>query len=371
MKIIYDHQIFVKQRYGGISRYFYELAHQLSINNTAHAEIFAPLHINAYLQSEHMLRNACLPKFHGSTFTLDLIGKIAGLASIKHRSDIDIFHETYYTTSTYAPARAKRVLTVFDMIHERFPESFHDAEKAIRMKRSAVRNADHIICISENTRLDLIEILNIPKQITSVIHLGHSLTHAIINSHKYRLPHDTPYLLYVGNRSGYKNSNNLISAYSQSKELRKTYALVFFGGGNFSHEELKFIRYHGLPETSIMHVEGDDKMLSSMYAGATAFIYPSLYEGFGIPPLEAMAHGCPVLCSNTSSVPEVVGEAAKLFNPYDPSDISNTIEKALTSKRTLNSLIERGYERITQFSWEKCANETLATYRQLANGDIS
>lgn len=366
MKIIYDHQIFIRQKYGGISRYFFELASRISSMQGDHADIFAPLHINAYLDGTHSVnRGARLSKFRGSTVGLDLFNGVMGSISTKHRKDIDIVHRTYYASTRYAPARSKRVLTVFDMIHERFPESFQDYGKTSAMKRKAVHEADHIICISENTRRDLIELLNVPERMTSVVYLGHSLIGNVDADSKYELPGNKPYLLYVGNRGGYKNFSNLIAAYGQSTALRKSFAMVFFGGGGFTEDERKTMRTHGMAMEDAIHVEGNDKVLASLYSGAIAFIYPSLYEGFGIPPLEAMAHGCPVLCSGTSSLPEVVGEAAELFDPHDPSDMCGAIDRVVSSEQRSSTLVALGYERIKQFSWGKCAIETLGQYQRL------
>lgn len=368
MKIVYDHQIFARQKYGGISRYFNELARRLPLEAHNSARVFAPLHINAYAQTSHVTHGVRLPKFPGSTIAINALNNIMGGAAIKYRTDVDIFHSTYYAKASYAPAHSRRVLTVFDMIHERFPDSFRDGGRTTAMKRYAVENADHIICISENTRRDLIDFFGVPAHMTSVVYLGHSLSHSATSNRHYRLPQETPYLLYVGNRSGYKNFANLIAAYARSNVLSKTYSLVCFGGGDFTQEERELFHTNGLPSERVVLVEGGDDTLSHLYHGATAFIYPSMYEGFGIPPLEAMAHGCPVLCSNTSSLPEVVGTAAALFDPYDPSDICSTIERVVTSKVESTSLIARGHERVSQFSWEKCANETLDIYKWLGGG---
>jgi glycosyltransferase involved in cell wall biosynthesis len=366
MKIIYDHQIFIRQKFGGISRYFFELASRISSKQGHNADIFAPLHINAYLDgAQSISRGVRLPKFRGSTVGLHLFNSVTGSVWIKHRKDIDIVHRTYYASTRYVPAPSKRVLTVFDMIHERLPESFQDNGKTAALKRQAVQDADHIICISENTRRDLIELLNVPERMTSVVYLGHSLVDNFPADTTYQLPRHKPYLLYVGNRDGYKNFSNLVIAYGQSTELRKSFALVFFGGGRLTDAEQKTIQSHGISMEDVIHVEGNDKVLATLYSGAAAFVYPSLYEGFGIPPLEAMAYGCPVLCSNTSSLPEVVGEAAELFDPRDPADIYEAIDRVVSSKERSSTLIARGHERIKQFSWEKCAIETLDQYQRL------
>jgi glycosyltransferase involved in cell wall biosynthesis len=113
------------------------------------------------------------------------------------------------------------------------------------------------------------------------------------------------------------------------------------------------------------HAAGNDAVLAGLYSSAIALIYPSLYEGFGIPPLEAMAHGCPVICTNTSSLPEVVGEAAELFDPRDPNCLHTSIERVISSQEVRSDLIARGYQRIKGFSWERCARATLAQYKQI------
>ena len=125
------------------------------------------------------------------------------------------------------------------------------------------------------------------------------------------------------------------------------------------------LRALGLPSAQIMYYEGSDSLLSTFYTKAAAFIYPSLYEGFGIPPLEAMAHGCPVVCSNSSSLPEVVGQSAELFDPTDPDALGRAIESVVESSVRREQLVNAGYERIKCFSWDKCAQETLTTYKML------
>ena len=117
--------------------------------------------------------------------------------------------------------------------------------------------------------------------------------------------------------------------------------------------------------TNVKAVNGDDAKLANYYRNASLFVYPSLYEGFGIPPLEAMGYGCPVVCSNTSSIPEVVGDAAILFDPYSLDSISNAIETVLTNNHLRSSLISRGFEQIQKFSWKKCADETLDVYKKV------
>jgi glycosyltransferase involved in cell wall biosynthesis len=121
----------------------------------------------------------------------------------------------------------------------------------------------------------------------------------------------------------------------------------------------------GFADGQVRQVNGGDSILANYYRGAEAFVYPSLYEGFGIPPLEAMACMCPVVASNSSSMPEVIGDAGEFFNPYDQDDMTNAIERVVYSDERKESLKKSGIRRLSYFSWDKCALETLAIYSQM------
>ena len=181
------------------------------------------------------------------------------------------------------------------MIHEKYSEYLQPDDNMSYIKLQAINRADHVICISENTRKDLIELTNIPQAKTSVVHLGFSLW-----IYQRRGPKiiNRPYLLFVGHRGGYKNFRRFLQAYATSKRLVQDFDVVCFGGFEFSSDELTFISSLGLTSNKVRRISGDDQVLANLYLNAAAFIYPSLYEGFGIPLLEAMSYQCPVVCSN-------------------------------------------------------------------------
>lgn len=366
MKILYDHQIFSRQKYGGISRYFHEISKRIPSLESDNTEIFAPFHVNQYGDASDAFRPSGIKtrKFPGTAVALGLANTIAGNILVRWRKDVAIFHETYYASTSYAPASARRVITVYDMIHELFPESFSRTDMTRQIKRRAVRRADHVICISESTRRDLVRLMGVPEEKTSVVYLGHSLTGA-----RASIPvmpaHKRPFLLYVGNRGGYKNFHGLLTAYADSAVLRHEFDLICFGGGKLTPGELTAMEALGLKSSQVICTGGSDAVLTGLYASAAAFVYPSLYEGFGIPPLEAMAHGCPVACSNVSSLPEVVGDAARLFNPSDQDSLRLAIEQVVCSSETSERLAMLGKERIKHFSWDKCAQETLNEYKRI------
>lgn len=367
MKIAYDHQIFGWQQYGGISRYFYELARNIAASNAAEVTVVSPVFVNSYLQeASDGLRviGRRVPAIRRTGRIFRAANQLLAPTLLRNLSP-DIVHETYYSKNRCAPAKSRVVLTVFDMIHERYPTSFPAWDATSQEKILAVRRADHIICISEQTRQDLVEIMNVNPETTSVVHLGFTLMQRDIGKTSCKAAVDRPYILYVGSRSGYKNFDGFIRAFSSNNRLRNSFQVIAFGGGGFNASELKLFFELGLMSGSVRQVAGDDAQLADLYRGAELFVYPSLYEGFGIPPLEAMSFDCPVACSNTSSIPEVVGDAAHFFDPSDVASIENALVEITESKLLRNSLITRGRDRIEGFSWEKCADETVDIYRKV------
>jgi glycosyltransferase involved in cell wall biosynthesis len=294
----------------------------------------------------------------------------AALSSLYFRSTFkrlspSIVHETYYSTVKLASANTKTILTVYDMIHEKFASLFRHGDRTAFVKASAIKRADQVICISESTRNDLLETLDIHPGKVSVVHLASSFT----------LDHNVapkictkkkPYIIYVGDRGGeYKNFQSLLDAYACSKRLMIDFKILCFGGGSFSSKEKKLIQQIGLSPDNIEQISGDDSVLAFCYRNAAAFVYPSLYEGFGIPLLEAMNCLCPVVCSNTSSFPEVAGDAAEYFDPYNVDSIVHALETVLYSTGRSQELIELGKKRSCRFSWDICAEKTADIYRAL------
>lgn len=370
MRIAYDYQTFVIQSYGGISRYFACLAQGL-IDLQQQVQIFAPLHRNHYVGTLPLgtVNGRELTKFPPKTTRL-----ITAYNQMLSRKRIaiwqpEIVHETYYSRFGSAPKNCPTVITVYDMIHELFREEFSARDNATEIKKIAIARADHVICISENTRQDLMRLFGTPASKLSVVHLGfdefgnHGTT-------SVTSPKASPFLLYVGSRGGYKNFASFLKSVAASNKLLKDFEIVAFGGGRFSVAELELIQYLGFASNQVKQVSGDDILLGEYYRTARAFVYPSLYEGFGIPPLEAMAHQCPVISSNTSSMPEVIGEAAEFFNPSDVEEMSRAIEAVVYSESRVDDLRKKGLAQLPNFSWKKCTQETLAIYQSLSGKDL-
>ena len=363
MKVAFDHQIFSMQRYGGVSRYFFELVSRLPAHEVS-VSVVAPLYINNYVTADparKSVRGKYIPyDFAGLPQWVGLANQLAAPFAWLG-SDADIVHETYFSVKPVGKAK-RRVVTVYDMIHELFAEEFPDAKLVTAAKRAAVDRADHVICISENTQRDLVRLFGIDPARTSAVHLGHSLN-AATNDVTVQHDENEPSLLYVGGRGGYKNFRTLLQAYASSPTLRES-KLIAFGGGPFLPAEQDEIERLGVADR-VSFESGSDQALAARYRSAAAFVYPSLYEGFGLPPLEAMSHGCPVVCSDAGPIPEVVGDAGIYFDPNSVEDLRTALERVVTTAALRADLRKRGSDRLAVFSWEKCAAETAQIYREL------
>lgn len=362
MKIALDGKIFI-QRHGGISRYFCEISKIISQQENCNLEICAPIYTNEYLSriqgvSVFGMRVPRAP--FGYRLTMEFNRIVTGLR-LSH-SPPDILHETYYGKHVDITGRGRRVLTVYDMIHEKFPQIFPINDRTIKEKYESLMRSDKIICISENTKKDLLNIYPIDASLVSVVHLGTAFSKSTHHSSNRKTG---DYILYVGQRWGYKNFIRLLKAISISKALVSEVRLVCFGGGPLSQLENECLMSLGFRDGSVVQMDGDDEALMELYARAKAFVYPSLYEGFGIPLLEAMAMGCPVVCSNSSCFPEIAGNAAEYFDPLSELDMSEAIQRVVFDDNRASELAFCGTERTGLFSWTQCAMHTLDIYRSL------
>ena len=291
------------------------------------------------------------------------------LKSAARRFRPDVLHNTYYFPIK-PPAGARSILTVYDMIHEKYPKYFAASPFIKRMKAASVAAADHVICISESTRRDLLATYDIPEERVSVTHLGFDpleslLTGESSSGFKVRvLGADAPYLLYVGSRLSYKNFRGLLDAYAASRIAAREFLLCLLWWRRLYTRRTGSDIKAGV-EGRVKYLGGSDAELAACYAHASLFVCPSMYEGFGIPVLEAMSLDCPVACSNSSSLPEVVGDAAKLFDPLDRDSIRNALESVLGSPSAATVLKERGRIRKQLFSWRICAENTVGIYREV------
>lgn len=367
IKIAFDHQIFTRQRYGGVSRYFAQLATCLK---DLHEEplIFAGFYQNEYLR--HLD-----PAIVRGGYTQGLIKRGQNIRYIANdirtkltlgRWQPDLTHQTFYYAKGRALAHIPAVLTVYDMIDELFPSLPGQINEMSQRKRKAVEQADHVICISHSTAADLHRLFGTDRKKISVVHLGFEV---FSKSDGVHCEFERPYLLYVGQRGGYKNFQKVLEVFASSG-LQQEFDFVAFGGGNFTDAEKVVIQKLEIRSERVRQVTGDDSLLADLYRGARALVYPSLYEGFGLPPLEAMALNCPVASSNSSSMPEVCGTAAEYFDPTNAEEMAHALSRVLRDEPRRAELIQQGRQRIDSFSWQKCASETRDVYTRILAGGI-
>jgi len=366
MKIAFDYDIFFNQFYGGISRYFVCLMDHLSRLNSDVA-VFAPYYNNIYLKNmpDKMVHGSYIQDVYGvKKRFLRIYNQVIGTIQISHWKP-EVVHATYYNNRTIMGLDSQSVVTVHDMIHELFPSDFSFLDKTSSKKYLAVEKAKHVICVSEKTKQDLIDLFKVPDEKISVVYHGYEQFNKVEVDFNFLKNTTRPFLLFVGKRNGYKNFIRLVESFSASNVLKKQFDIIAFGGGVFSDFERAFFREKAIPEGRIRNILGGDAILKGLYRKASAFICPSLYEGFGMPTLEAMEQGCPVICSNTGALPEIVGSAGTYFDPRKNESISNAIESIVLSNDKAKEQIKKGLQHLKKYSWEKCARETLNIYNNI------
>jgi glycosyltransferase involved in cell wall biosynthesis len=368
MRVLFDHQTFCAQRFGGVPRYFAELADHLARRPSVGVTVAAPWHVSGYLSGSRSMRivGSSAPGWlaRGSVAARRarlLVGTAASYV-LARTGKYDIVHETGYNHPLRWPARSRVVTTIHDMLFELFPETFGDIGPLLSaQKRRAAERADHVICVSHQTRADLIRCFGVPESKTSVVHHGVTLP---------RMPAEAepnikvPYLLYIGARNGYKTFEGLLHALRASRYANDIH-IVCVGGGPLTSAELALAGECMRYPDRLMQKNADDDELGWLYSKATAFVYPSLYEGFGMPILEAMALGCPVVACAAGPASEVAGDAAELVDWTGPESLATGLDHVLGSENTRSAMVARGHERARAFSWTRCAAETQAVYERL------
>lgn len=365
MKILYDHQIFSLQNIGGISRYYFELINALNSNTNCDLTLPLLFSNNELISNNDNFKHKTFVKKINFEQKIRLIYSINSHCSRRsiQKGNYDLFHPTYYDTYFLNYIDSKPfVLTVYDMIHEKFKESFSPNDKIAHNKMILIKKASKIIAISENTKRDIIDLFDIDEGKIDVIYLGNSMRR--YNASKLNINLPQKYILFVGLRGGYKNFNRFINSVSKVLYKDINLSIVCVGGGTFNDNEIHMFEKIGI-KNRVLQFNQNDEMLAKIYNEALLFIFPSLYEGFGIPILEAFACKCPIVCSNTSSLPEIAQDGAEYFNPYSKNSIYNAINNVLENKEIRNNLVANGTEILKHFSWEKTAIKTKEVYESV------
>ncbi|MBO0930950.1 glycosyltransferase family 4 protein [Fibrella aquatilis] len=365
MNILYDHQTFSLQTYGGISRYHAELIGGINRTTNDHASASVLISNNEYLEENGVNIMSFLPDYQvkGKGKFIYSVNQYYSIKRLK-LNRFDVFHATYYDNYFLPYLKGKPyVVTFHDMIYEKFSHQYADLAKDLNIvsnKKRLAEQAAKIIAVSQHTKNDIVELLNIDPHKVSVIYHGSSLS---IKKNDF-VNEPCKYILYVGNRHMYKNFIGLLNSLNY---LLKKYniKLLCAGGGFFTKEEKSLINSLNMYD-NIEHCNINDESLQTIYQRAIGFIFPSFYEGFGIPILEAFACGCPCVVSNVSSLPEVAGDAALYIDPKSPESIRDAVEQLITKPELRSTLIQRGYKQLSKFSWARAVNETLIVYQSIA-----
>ncbi len=290
-----------------------------------------------------------------------------------HGSGLRVLHQPWFgkwPKWSFNSVRWRRCLTVHDLIAWRHPEWFEPKVLDYRVRwEKWIREADFIICPSIATQNDLMHYFpDILEENTAVVNLGASLTSYSVKSQNplHRLPEglEGEFLLSVCTLEPRKNLNRLIEAYKIFKEKSKSECkLALVGGSGWGDSVQPIIDGLGRFKKDVI-ITGyvSDELLPRLYRSALAFVYPSLYEGFGLPVLDAMSMGVPVISSDISSIPEITSDAALLVNPLSVEEIADALCRVVESSELRKRLSANGLDRSAQFSWKRCAEETKAAY---------
>lgn len=304
-----------------------------------------------------------------------LVGLSRKLWNYKGKIDIFLSPTHYLPFTTLKPS----VIAILDVSYLHFPELFKkkDLYQLKIWGKYSIGKAKKIITISESSKSDIIKSYNVSEDKISVVYPGikseaqnpNSVTNSKVKMQsskllKEKFDIDKDYILFVGTLQPRKNISKLIEAFSMIKN--KDIKLVIVGKKGWMFEDILSapIKYEVSDRVKFLENVSEDD-LPGFYKNAECFVLPSLYEGFGLPILEAMQYGCPVLTSNVSSLPEAGGDAAVYFDPQNVSDIKEKIEKVISDEKKRQEMIKKGYEQVKKFSWEKSARQTLEVLEKI------
>ena len=362
MKVLMDSHAFVSQSKGGVSRVLLELIYHLSKMDGVDARLFAGIHGNQYVLERGRIwqgisGNYLPPPLIKQRVLTPVNRKIFEHLCVKERPQV--CHHSW-SDLPKLPNSCLRVTTIHDMIPERFPELFEDRDYHLARKQRLIAAVDGIVCVSDTTREDLIRFYpEVKQKPITVVHHGNSLKDLPVKK-----PDITdPFLLYVGTRAmSYKNFLYVVKVVQQCRETHP-YHLVCLGGDPFRPEEVQALTQAGILDVT-RHVVCSDEELAGWYSAAHALVYPSRYEGFGLPPLEAMSLGCPVIAAKAPPLPGLYGDGCLWVNPDSPEEASAYVA-SLEEEEFRSGILQKTARVEERFSWQKAAAEVKMFYGEL------
>lgn len=361
MRILFDGRVFQFQKAGGIGRYFAEVISGLPSD---WEPIVAGVDDFGRSRPTHpRLSQISLPDFRPRRFRKryqDRWWKPRLMQSVQ------VTHPTYYDLTsgfTYNDFKSPLVVTVYDLIHASYPDLMEGSAGTIAAQKAAINRADHIICISNSTERDLLSLFPAASGKTSVCHLASSFP--IAEPARETAIFDFPTFLFVGGRGGYKNFHLLLRAFAAARTVNP-FLHLHVAGSPLTFEEKWQLHFLGLSGVVTSSVYPDEAALKELYRRSVALLYPSRHEGFGLPPLEAMACGTLAVTSNTTSLPEVVGDGGIMLDATREDEWTDCILEIAKGGGSRAEMIQRGYQRVNLFSWKKVVDEHLRIYRRLS-----
>jgi glycosyltransferase involved in cell wall biosynthesis len=370
MKVIVDGIIYQHQVFGGISKIYNAILPRMcEMDSTLELSIFhtsKPLQSIPEHASIHQIRLPAIEYFFRPHRYLYKLGYSARMQLAKNyfkNYTNTIWHSTYFTH--ISEWSGPLLITVYDMIYERYHNIFNQPfdDYIRKQKRKCILNADVVICISNTTKNDVQKYLSVNPEKCIVIPLGCDSIFSVPTKTKVETKQIEPYFLYIGKRNRYKNFSTLINAYSQWNNKNQV-RLKIIGDDLWSKEELNIFVKSGINHRIELVHSPSDEHLSQLYYGASALIFPSLFEGFGIPLLEAMNCGCPIIASQIPSTLEVAGEVPIYFDPSRPDELIQAMDTAMEEGRN-SSRVDLGFIQAKKYSWDITARNTLEVYRSL------
>ena len=352
MKILFDHQIFCF-KYGGAPKYFAQLLAYMPKESWSTTSLFP---LCEYIKDNALFKTYKF-RFRGQGRLSDIINRPYTNLCLKKRN-YDVFHQTNFGTYCLNAVGDRPMVTTY---HDANMSTIDPHPQIVERQKKSLERADAIICVSENTKKDMLNLFDLDDRKVHVIY------HGIERNDLNKLPKErvvaSPYILFVGRKSQYKNFDNFTKAFSLLHKKHKGIKVICTAN-EFTQTEKEEFHKMGIEEEFI-HIYADEQTMLRLYRDALFFIYPSFYEGFGMPILEAWDCHCPVLLSNTSCFPEIAGDAGLYFDPKDVLDIYETMLTAIEDESVKTDLIRRGDIRINNYSWEKCADEHMKVYKSL------
>ena len=361
MRVLYEPEVFSIQDFGGVSRYFYELIDHAGPDLSC--ELPVALSNNLYLRgrkhTHHLQLMPGLP-VPGGWRLLKYANRRAARQAIA-RQHFDVFHPTLNDTAYFLDALGNKpfVITIHDMIPALFGEYYGPQDATLEL---LARRAARIIAVSEHTRADVLRLLPVPAERVTVVHHGH-----VVRSLPPGAPLPCPdnYLLFVGTRTAYKNFGCLLEAFGRLVQHEApSLHLVCAGGGAFTAAEHERLRQTGVEGRVHQFGYLTDVQLNLLYRRAKAFVFPSQYEGFGFPILEAFGQQCPVVLSRASCFPEIAQDAALYFAPHDAAELHTQLARLLHDQALRQALIRQGEIRVRDFTWTRTVADTRKVYEE-------